>query len=248
MITKILKTLIIVTERAGGPLSIGLLNNVQNYLKVKIVPVTHELKKFTECLIKIQNYKELSQTVQHRFFKEDIYKFAITDFTPQLPEMPDLCFCSIIYEFPNYNDNPKMMYIEIFYIKTELIENLKTDKEKKKDLYQIIDRYIKDDFNAAISDMGILSEYIATEIARKIIKKKPKDFRTAINSLVNKNLSGRVKINYNYIGSLLWPLYYVRNQKSHPYHKIEFNRNTSDLCFANLSEVITFLSINKVRF
>lgn len=140
------------------------------------------------------------------------------------------------------------MHIEIIYTKTDIINNLKTDKEKKEDLYNIIDRYIKDDFKAAISEMGILSEYIAKEVAKKFIKKKPKDFRVAINSLVNKKMSGRVKINYNYIGSLLWPLYYVRNEKSHPYHRIEFNKNTSNLCFSNLSELICYLSSNKVRF
>ena len=100
----------------------------------------------------------------------------------------------------------------------------------------------------SISDMSILSEYIAKEIAKKITKKEPKDFRASVNALVNKKMSGRVKINYNYIGSLLWPLYYVRNEKSHPYHRIEFDKNTSDLCFKNLSELIRYLSSNKVRF
>lgn len=61
-------------------------------------------------------------------------------------------------------------------------------------------------------------------------------------------MSKQTKINYNYIGSLLWPLYYVRNQKLHPYHKINFNRNTADLCFTNLSEIMRYLSEDGIRF
>ncbi len=82
----------------------------------------------------------------------------------------------------------------------------------------------------------------------KKLKKNPKNFRAAINILVSLKMLEHTKINYNYIGSLLWPLYYVRNQKLHPYHKIEFNKYTMDLCFENLNGIIRYLSLKQIRF
>jgi hypothetical protein len=61
-------------------------------------------------------------------------------------------------------------------------------------------------------------------------------------------MSGHVMINDNYIGSLLWPLYNVRNEKFHPYHKIKFNKDSSDVCFSKLGELIRYLSENKIKF
>ena len=244
MITKILKTIIPVTQNDGGPIALGLRNNTLYYLKANIVPIEAESKKQSECIIKIVNVTDFSQEIQHRFFKKDVCKFPIKNFTPYAE---DFCICGLGYNFPNYNNNPKFLFLELTYIRDDLIDNLKTSKEKKEDLYLIIERYLNDDFKGAISDISIFGEYIAKEIAKKT-NKLIKDFRTALNILVNVKMSKQTKINYNYIGSLLWPLYYVRNQKLHPYHKINFNGNTADLCFTNLSEIMRYLSENGVKF
>ena len=66
--------------------------------------------------------------------------------------------------------------------------------------------------------MCIFGEFIAKELANKI-EKKERDFNGAINTLTHYNLSEKTKINYNFFGSLLAPIYFVRNQKLHPYSK-----------------------------
>ena len=238
--------MIIVTQNDGGPITLGLKIDTLHYLRVKIAPFTAESKKQLECIIKIVNVSDFSQEIQHRFFKEDVYKFLTNSFTPS-PYAEDFFICGLGYNFPNYNNKPKFLSLELTYIRDDLIDNLKTSKEKKGDLYQIIDRYLNDDFKGAISDISIFGEYIAKEIAKKT-NNKIKDFRNALNILVSFNMSKQTKINYNYIGSLLWPLYYVRNQKLHPYHEINFNGNTADICFTNLSEIIRYLSENGIRF
>ena len=56
------------------------------------------------------------------------------------------------------------------------------------------------------------------------------------------------KINYPFIGALLWPLYYVRNQKLHPYSEIEFDKSLCITLLRNLSEIINYLSRNQFKF
>lgn len=166
MITKLLKTIIPVTKNDGGPIALGLKINTLYYLKADIVPIGAESEKQSEIVIKIVNVLDFSQEIQHRFFKKDVYKFLIKDFTPYAE---DFCICGLGYNFPNYNNNPKFLFLELTYIRDDLIDNLKTSKEKKKDLYLIIDRYLNDDFKGAISDISIFGEYIAKEIAKKLI-------------------------------------------------------------------------------
>ena len=164
MITKLLKTIITVTQNDGGPITLGLRIDTLHYLKVDIIPIEAESKKQSECIIKIVNVSDFSQEVQHRFFKKDVHKFLIKDFTPFAE---DFCICGLGYNFPNYNNNPKFLFLELTYIRDDLIDNLKTSNEKKEDLYLIIDRYLNDDFKGAISDISIFGEYIAKEIAKK---------------------------------------------------------------------------------
>ena len=243
MITILLKTLITATQNSSELITLGLNNDKLYYLKAKITPFKKETKKESECVIKIVNISDYNQEVLHRFFKEDVHNFYLRNFTPRFP---NLCVCALGYFFPNSNST-KWLWLELTSVDNNIINNLNTSIEKKEELYSIIDRYLKDDFKSAISEISIFGEYIAKELVKKL-KKNPKSFRTALNILVSFNMSKNTKINYNYIGSLLWPIHYIRNQKLHPYHKIKFNKSTMDLCFENLSEIIRYLSSSGIKF
>ncbi len=60
-------------------------------------------------------------------------------------------------------------------------------------------------------------------------------------------MTEKTKINYNYLGSVLYPLYYIRNQKLHPYSKINFDESIAELLFTNLSMIIDFLNDNRIK-
>ncbi len=72
MIIKLLKTIVPVTQKEGGPITLGLSNNTLYYLKANIVPIGAESEKQSECIIKIVNVSDFSQETQHRFFKKDV--------------------------------------------------------------------------------------------------------------------------------------------------------------------------------
>ena len=114
--------------------------------------------------------------------------------------------------------------------------------------------------------MSILGEFIAKELANKI-EKKDRDFRGAINTLTNYKISEKKdrdfrgaidtltihkiyekkKINYKFFGSLITPIYFVRNQKLHPYSTIDFDKSLSEMLFINLSRVIDNLHENQIK-
>lgn len=81
----------------------------------------------------------------------------------------------------------------------------------------------------------------------KKLKKKNLDFRTAINVITNYKMTEKTKINYNYLGSLLFPIHYIRNQKLQPYSKIEFDEFVAELLFINLSRIIDYIWENKIK-
>lgn len=215
------------------------------YLKIKAgIPDDYkELFPLGKVLIYSSDDKEI--ILDHRFLIKDTIRFECKEIKTY---KENLCCAALSYDFPEFKEDWGFItFIEIRKVNLDKVEKLKTKLEKKQEIYKIIDRYLKEDYIGALSDIGVFAEYIAFEIARKVIKKS-KNFRSAVDHLCHYKASKKTKINYNYIGSLLWPLYYVRNQKSHAYPLIELNEEVSFTIFTVFSEIIRYLSENEINF
>ncbi len=198
-----------------------------------------------ECELIIKDIN--SNEIKRNFYKKDYFKFDVNDFPPIDDGLPDIVICNLTYLVKDF-EKPKFLKFSLFSLYPN-ISDLKTSEQNKKNLLKLMDKFVKKDYEGVITDVGILGEHIATELYKKIKKnKKPKDFRTAVNSLVNISMSSRMKINYNYIGSLIWPIYYMRNEKSHPEPLIEFKWEEADICMRNLRKIIDVLSAANVKF
>ena len=60
-------------------------------------------------------------------------------------------------------------------------------------------------------------------------------------------MSAKTKINYNYLGSVLYPIYYIRNQTLHPYSKINIDESIANLLFTNLSSIVDYLDEYQIK-
>ncbi|KKM67408.1 hypothetical protein LCGC14_1471400 [marine sediment metagenome] len=105
---------------------------------------------------------------------------------------------------------------------------------------------MQDDYENAINNICIFGEFVAKELSKKINKKNV-DFKTAMNLINNYKMKANTKINYNFLGSVLYPIYYCRNQKLHPYSKIDIDEFLAELLFTNLSSIIDYLEENKIK-
>ena len=210
------------------------------FLSVRIIPFEGSEGKFIPCELNIKDIKGESLFF-HKFFNKCNKKFKCVGIEPIEEQV---CYCTISLKFDPKADG--VLYIELTKIESKTIDNLKMSQIRKEELIRIIDTYIKDDFENAINNICIFGEFITKELAKKI-KNQKVDFRNAINSLNNYKMTEKTKINYNYLGSILYPIYYIRNQKLHPYSKIEFDRNIADLIFSSLSRAIDYLSENQIK-
>jgi hypothetical protein len=148
--------------------------------------------------------------------------------------------CSLNYELLDYTDMTFIL-IEIFHI-NDLVECLNCAEERKEKLKIIINHYLNPSniyYDSLINEVCIYGEFIAREFAKKAKSQTFKDFKSAVDALMNHK--EKTDINYNYIGSLLYPIYYARIQKLHPYPKVEFYKSYAETLFANLSEIIIYL-------
>ncbi len=215
-------------------------------LKVNIV-VDEDEDKFSECDVKITNLSgKKDEIIHHKFLNNCNLRFKCDNI---IPTVENYCLCALNYTFPKYPHDPGMfIYTFILVIDNKLIDSLNTNTKRKKELYDIIDRFVKEDYKGTIGDIGIFGEYIAREFAKKAKKKKFKDFGSAVEALTHHKMSQSSKINYVYIGSLLWPLYYIRNEKLHPYQKIEFNKDLAEVTIKCLAEIIKYLGVNNIPF
>lgn len=159
------------------------------------------------------------------------------------PSQEGLIFANLQLKLLNF-ENPVFFFLEIIEIQDFFIEPLKCSEERKNDLKKIINSYLKpesDDYTGGIEKICIFGEYLAKEFAKKAKGKSFKEYRAAVNALCNHKMSKRSKINYPYIGSLLWPLYYVRNQKLHPYSIIIFNRRLAETMLSILTQILHYI-------
>ncbi len=206
--------------------------------------ISDENVEFPECKVRLINFADDKLIFNLNFFEKSIIRFKIDEITAI---HGDLCRIKFFHEFPNMDNSPTNVEIDILEIRTDLIKALNISNEKKEQLFKMIDFYLKSDFQSALNILCILSEYIARELALKAKKKRFKDFRSAVEALIHVKEKRRTKINYIYMGSLLYPIYYIRNQKLHPYHRIEFNESTARIVLYNISEVFEHLIEKNIR-
>lgn len=212
------------------------------YLKIDVPNVDDP---FIECSVEIFNVMNEEEVIMtHRFFNKECIKFKCENIEPV---EEDIYLISIDFDIKNDSESSSYIDVEIIEIKVDMIESLKADPTIKQNIYEVIDKYLNDDFEGAITKAGIIGEHIAKELAKKT-KKIPRDFHTSVNILTNHKMTSRTKINYNYLGSLLWLIYYIRNEKSHPNPKIEFDKSTSDIVIQNFSTIIKYLVKEQKHF
>ena len=236
--------------------------NFEYYIKVQIMAIEDITEEFVSCQLRIINMsKAREELLLHKFYNKCSIKFNCVNI---LPVYNENCWVGIQVAFPL---NIECIFlIELIEIKKYIINELNLEQTRKNELFKIIDSYVKGDYDEAINKMSILGEFIAKELANKI-EKKNRDFRGAINTLTNYNISEKKdkdfrgaineltiykiyekkKINYNFFGSLLTPIYFVRNQKLHPYSKLGFDKSLSEMLFINLSRVIDNLHENQIK-
>lgn len=232
----------------------GFSKNSIYYLKFEAF--IDDVKDF-ECIVRIRDELEDQKVIERkRFFSKASFMFKCKGATSieiddeDIEDNEDFCLIFIEYEFPNFkkSDPPRYLDIEIIEFDSKIIDSMNTKPQIKEDIYDLVNKYLSDDFKGAINEIGTIGEYIAREFAEKIHNKKVGNFRTALNILTNEKKLTRKKINYFYLGSLLWPIYYIRNQKSHPYHKIEFDKSTAKIAMENLSSILNYLAKTKFKF
>ena len=217
-----------------------LLLNRNYYIKVYITSPKDEKDTFIPCELNITDYKGV-QIYSNKFYNACIEKFKCEGIETL---QDDVCYCIISLEFSTKSN--RIFYIELNEIESKTIDNLNISQNRKQEIYKIIDNYLKENFEDAINNICIFGEFITKELAKKI-QNKNMEFRTALNILTNHKMTEKTKINYNYLGSLLYPIYYVRNQKLHPYSKIEFDENIAELVFLSLSRIIDYISENQIK-
>lgn len=243
MIEKILTSHRMVVDPLSKMVTIMRLN-FEYYLKVQIIPVEDLTEEFVSCETKVLNISDRTEELlHHKFYNKCSIKFNCVNIKPASGSN-EYCWVAIILEFPP--DTECLFFIELIEIEKNIIEDLNLTQTRKTELYKIIDSYLKEDYEEAINKMCIFGEFIAKELANKI-EKKDRDFNGAINTLSHYNLSEKAKINYNFFGSLLTPIYFVRNQKLHPYSKLDFDISLSEMLFINLSSIIDNLNENQIK-
>ena len=233
--------------------------NFEYYIKVQIIPIEDITEEFVSCQLRIINMsKAKEELLLHKFYNNCSIKFNCVYIIPNYKEN---CWVGIQVAFPLKTEC--IFLVELIEIKKNIINELNLEQTRKNELFKIIDSYIKEDYDDAINKMSILGEFIAKELANKI-EKKDRDFKSAINTLTNykiyeKKDRGAIdtltiykiyekkKINYNFFGSLITPIYFVRNQKLHPYSKLDFDKSLSEMLFINLSRVIDNLHENQIK-
>jgi hypothetical protein len=213
-------------------------------LKMRVI---EEDIKFPECKVIIRDSIEKRDILRHRFLKKGIIKFN-TNSISKLDSRTDTCIVKILVEYPHKSEGYHFVNLQIYSIKVLSINNLQTSEKKKKELFEIIDHFLKENYKNCINEISVFGEYIAREFARKLKKQTFSDFGSAVDALSHHKMNKKGKVSYSFIGAMLWPLYYVRNQKLHPYSEIDFNKSLCLTLLRNLTEIINYLSQNQFKF
>jgi len=154
------------------------------YLKFEVIIDSEE---DFECIVRIiDELNENNVIEKRRFFNKTSFMFNCIDCTSMkfeefaeedLDEVEleeDPCIIFIEYEFPNFkkSEMPNYLDIEIIEFDSKLIDSLNTNPKIKEEIYELVDKYLIDDFKGAINEIGIIGEYIAREFSEKIYNKK----------------------------------------------------------------------------
>lgn len=209
--------------------------------------VSDEDIEFPECKVIIRDPIEEKEILTHHFLEKGFIKYK-TDNINSIDESTDACIIDVLIEYPHRPEGYLYVDAEIIEIQAYTIKNLRINDIKKKNLFDIIDHFLNGKYKSCINEISIFGEYIAREFAKKLKGKIFTDFGSAVEALSRHKMRKRGKINYTFIGALLWPLYYIRNQKLHPYSKLEFNESLCITLLSNLSEIIKYLSQNQFKF
>lgn len=218
--------------------------NCNYFLKVNLVIPIFVEDKFIPCELSIEDIgsdQEGKELLHIKFYNSCFHKFRCENIKGFYENE---AYCVILLKFPP--DSDAIVNIEVTKIYDDVIGGLNLSTIRKEELNKIITNYLFEDYEEAIDKICVFGEYLARELAKKI-KKRNMDFKTSINTLFNYPMSERTKINYNYLGSLLSPIYYIRNQKLHPYSKINIDENVAELLFVNLSNIINYLYENQIK-
>lgn len=221
-------------------------NNVY-YLELEIIPPLSDKRKQIEGSYKIVYIYSGRKTFVDERFLNSIKKRIVKKEEPKKPLDLDSKICLLGLEISDPLDTQYLIRAKMSVINKELIDSLLTSNVKKKDLIDLTERFLKQDYKTAIKEAGIFGEYIAKQFLKKL-KLEFKSFKSAVNHLSHLKKTNRMKINYKLIGNLLHPIYYIRNEAMHPNPEIPMDETAASLVLTNLSGLITYLSVNQIKF
>lgn len=240
MIEKRLQTSHLINSNISTPVLLRV--NMDHFIKISyIIPEEYSQKLFSFDLLIHSLNKPQVPILQHKFVDNCFRRFNTRKAKPLAS---DLFMCGIFLTFSIELDG--IIFIEVDEIKNNLINALKISHDRKDELFNLIYSFLNEEYEETINKISIFGEFVTIELASKI-KNKKLGFKNAIETLTHHKISERAKINYNYLGFLLSPIYYIRNQKLHPYSKFTFDKSIAELLFTNLSRVIEYLSMNQIK-
>jgi len=226
--------------------------DLKYYINILIVPVGSPIKKeHIDSRVRIKSVLGNKATVyQKKFYnelKDNFIREQVNNSNSKIdPKNPqDLCILHVTIL------NPKrelyFVYLEKSYLDNHLIDSLKTTKENKNQLIYIGELFLKESFRPVIAEIGKFGEYLTKQFVKKL-KQKFSTFKSGVNSLANYKTTGKTKINYTFIGNMLYPIYYLRNQASHPEPEIPLEKKTALVSIENLSYILRYISRNQIKF
>ncbi|MBA7694885.1 hypothetical protein ES703_103500 [subsurface metagenome] len=180
---------------------------------------------------------------EEKFFNRKVFEWMPESSYP-VQEFTGNGYLSL--EFPDFQNNTFGIDIEMIQYNHSIVTNLKIEDDKRIWILKAVENYAKDNYRKSINCICLFSEYIAEILASKRSKKKIKNFREAVNILCNMRMSRKTRINYNFLGALLWPIYYVRNQLAHPHPKIAFDKSLTEMLLENLTQIVKYLANKKI--
>ncbi|MBA7483636.1 hypothetical protein ES707_19153 [subsurface metagenome] len=218
--------------------------NNEYYLELEIIHTSKDKRKQIEGRYRFAYF--YGNTFIDERFLNSIKKRIVKKEEPEKQPDIDLKVCLLSLEISDPLDTQYFIIAQMSVINNDLINTLLTSTQRKTELIDLTHRFLTQDYQGAIKEAGIFGEYIAKEFLKKL-KKQFTNFNSAIKCLTNFKKTSRSKINYNYIGNLLHPIYYVRNEAMHPDPEISLNEITASIVLKNLSGLIKYISINQIK-
>lgn len=216
------------------------------YLELEINRPSDDKRKQIEGSYSIRNIYGVRKTFINEKFLNIIKRRIVKKEEPEKPLDMDYKVCLLGLGISDPLDTQYLIIAKMSAINKDLIDTLLTSTQRKTELIDLTHRFLTQDYQGAIKEAGIFGEYIAKELLKKL-KKQFTNFNSAVKCLTNLPKTSRSKINYNYIGNLLHPIHYIRNEAMHPNPKISLNEITASIVLKNLSGLIKYISINQIK-